>query len=468
MIDLTTGPTFRNLIMFSLPLMIQGSIQIIYNLVDRIWVGNLGSSSLGAVAVGFPVFFFMIAIVFGVAIGAGVMIAQYKGANDKENINLTSRNFLVVGSILVIVVSTIFVIGTEKILILLNTPEDVIGDATVYLRWIFSFMIAFFWYNAIAGIIRGLGDSRTPTIIMAITTGLNIILDPLLIYGYWGIFPRLEVAGAAIATVAVQVVGAVIMTFILAGHKEYVDLRPKGFRFDPVILREIVRQGLPASGTMIMVSISMMVFMGLINKFGTYALAAYSVCITLDSLLMIPSQAFMISMNTIAGQNVGAGKLERVILYLKDAVRTSVSIAMAGSIFLLLFVTPITRLFQPDSYEFAMVIPYVLIYVTLMPIRYISMSIFFPVNGTIRGAGDALASMFLIALTQLIIRIPAALIFAHFWGFTGIVLSIVLSTVFGATIVSVYFRSGRWKRHAVVKRTTLDSSIDDPVQPVMD
>ncbi len=455
MIDLTKGPTFRNMILFSLPIMLQGSFQIIYNLVDRFWVGNLGSAALGAVTVGFPVFFFMIAIVFGVAIGAGIMIAQYKGANDKVNINLTARNFLVLGSLLVLIISSIFVIGTEKILQLLNTPDDVIGDATVYLRWIFGFMIAFFWFNATAGIIRGLGDSRTPTMVAAVTTVLNIILDPLLIYGYWGIFPRLEVAGAAIATVTVQVVGAIIMTILLARHKEYVDLRPKGFKFNLGILRDIARQGLPASGTMVMVSISMMVFMGLINRYGTYALAGYGIGMVLDSLLMMPAQALSMSMSTIAGQNVGAGKLERVNLYLKDAIRISVSIAMVGSIVLLLLAPTITKLFQPDNYEFTMVIPYVLTYITIMPVRYLSMSVFFPVNGAIRGAGDAVTSMILVAITQLIVRIPAAFIFAHFWGFAGVVLAIVLSTVVGATIVTLYYHTGRWERHAIVKQKIL-------------
>lgn len=453
MIDLTTGPTFRNMIRFSLPIMIQGSFQIIYNLVDRYWVGNLGASAFGAVTVGFPVFFFMIAIVFGIAIGAGIIIAQYKGAGDRARINLTIRNFLAIGSIFVIIISIVFIFLADKILILLNTPEDVMVNASIYLKWIFGGMISFFWFNASAGILRGLGDSTTPTKIAAISTVINVILDPLMIYGYFGIFPRWEVAGAAIATVIANIVAAIIMTVFLIRQKDYVNLNPSGFRFDIKIIKEIFRQGLPASATMAMVSMSMMIFMGLVNKYGTYALAGYGIGITLDALLMMPAQTFGASMATIAGQNIGAGKVDRIKQYLTDTIRTAFVISIIGSIALILMAPVITKWFQPKPEDYALVFPFVLIYVRIMPIRYLSMAIFFPVNGAIRGAGDAVTSMLLVAVTQLIIRVPFAFIFVNSWGYTGIIAAIAFASIFGAILQSFYFRSNRWQRFALVKRT---------------
>ncbi|MFH1675510.1 MAG: MATE family efflux transporter [bacterium] len=444
MMDLTKGPTFRNMLLYSLPIMLQGSFQIAYNLVDRYWVGNLGASSLGAVTVGFPVFFFMLSLVMGISIGGGIMIAQYRGADDKEKVNLTARNFFAVGGIAVIFISGFMLFYAEQILRLLDTPDDVLPAATVYMRWIFAGLPAFFIYNAATGILRGLGDSKTPTQIAAVTTVLNIIFDPLLIYGYFGIFPRMEVAGAAIATVGVNVLGAIAILVMLGRYREYVDLTPFGFRFDMKIIRDILRLGLPSAGTMMMVSFSMMIFMGLVNKYGTYALAGYGIGITLDSLLMMPAQSFAMAMTNIAGQNIGAGKIERVHQYLRDVIRASVAISLVGSLTVILLAKPITGLFQPDPIEYEAVLPFVMTYVNIMVVRYFFMSIFFPINGTIRGAGDALTSMILIALTQLVIRIPAAFILMNYWGFAGIAAAISISAVFGAIIQSLYYRTGRW------------------------
>ncbi len=450
-IDLTKGPTFRNLILFSLPIVIQGSFQITYNLVDRFWVGKLGKEAMAAVSVGFPVMFFVISMVIGIATGTGIMIAQYRGAREKGLVNLTARNFIVFGGLVVLVLSTIMLLSADEILRLLGTPPDFFDDAVIYLRWIFGGLIFMFSYNGATGIFRGLGDSATPTKVAAVSTCLNIIFDPFFIFGL-GPLPALGVQGAAMATVLANFIGAVIIFVLLARQREWLDLSPRGFSFDWRIIRDMLRLGLPATATMMIVSSSVMVVMRFVNGLGTAAVAAYGIGVVLDSLIMMFAQSFAMAMSTITGQNIGAGKSERIGLFLRDTLKVSVGVAIVFGLFLVLNIGWIGRVFQPDEADYRVVFPLLKVYIRIMALRYLMMSMFFPINGTIRGAGDTMASMFLTIITQLVVRIPIVVVLVPVLGFAGVAWGLAASTVFGFLIVSVYYRTGIWKRRALITR----------------
>jgi len=449
MIDLTTGPTFRNMLLFSLPIMLQGSFQIAYNLVDRFWVGKLGKEALAAVSVGFPVMFFMISLVIGIAIGAGIIIAQYRGAMERELVSRTARNFIAFGVLASLVISAAMIFFVQDVLSLLDTPREILYPATLYLMWIFSGLIFFFIYNGATGIYRGLGDSITPVKVAAFSTVLNIGLDPVFIFGL-GPVPAMGVEGAGIATMLANAVGAAVIFGLLAREKEWLDLSLANFRFDRRIIWDILRLGLPSSATMVMISFSGMVIMYFVNRIGTAAIAAYGIGFTLDSLLMMPAQSFGMAMSTIAGQNIGAGKWDRVGRFLRDTLMVSAGIALVVGTFLVVSTPWITRIFQPDPVDYDEVFPLVQIYVQIMLLRYVTMSMFFPINGTIRGAGDAMAAMVQVILTQLIIRIPVVMLLTPFLHFAGVAWALALSTVGGLTIAAVYYRTGRWKQRALI------------------
>jgi len=474
MMDLTTGPTFKNMVIFSMPIMLQGSFQLLYNVVDRYWVGKLGKEAMAAVSVGFPVMFFVISLVIGISIGAGIMIAQYRGAGDRNLTNLTARNFLVFGALVVLVISALMVTGTRWVLELLDTGDDFIADATIYLRWIFGGLIFFFTYNGVTGVFRGLGDSMTPVKVAAFSTVLNIVLDPILIFGL-GPLPELGVEGAAIATVLANGAGAAWILIALTREREWVNLAPRGFRFNISVIRDMLRLGLPTTATMVIVSTSVMVIMKFVNHLGTAAVAAYGIGIVLDSFSMMPSQSFSMSMSAIAGQNMGAGKPERVGKFLRDTLIVSVSIAILVALVLNLSIEWIASVFQPNEEDFNVVYPLLAIYIQVMSVRYLMMSMFFPINGTIRGAGDTIAAMFLVIITQLVVRVPLCIWLAkpEVLGFAGIAVSLAASTIFGFLIVTIYYRTGIWKKRAIVINnsngpakvsTELDGiSMDQPV-----
>lgn len=440
----------------------------------------MSREALAAITVGFPVIFLMISFVLGIAIGAGIMIAQYFGAGRKDMVNLTARNFLVIGGISVVFISIIMVALTRPIVAILNTPSEIASDAEIYLFWTFGTLICMFGLNAAAGIFRGLGDSKTPTTVIIWTTVLNTILDPLFIFGtepipgipisntigefiagITGPIQGLGVAGAAIATAVSNLIGAIIIFIQLASLKEYVSLSFRNFQFDFKIINNILKLGIPTSATMILVSIASMVLMSLVNRHGTSAIAAYGIGFRLDSLIMMPAQSFGFAMSTIAGQNMGAGKKERIYKSLIESQYISGGIGLLVAVILNIFVSPITHAFQPEKEDFKAVLPYVILYVRIIGLRYVMFSLFFPIIGAIRGAGDAMASMVISAINQLIICIPTALILERFFGFAGILWALTLTTATGLTMAAIYYRSRRWEKKAIVStpRSSIEADI---------
>lgn len=445
-IDLTTGPTLRNLINFTTPILLQSSFQVIYTLTDRIWLGRLAESgveSVAAVTVVFPIIFFMISVVIGLSIGTGVLIAQYYGAGDRERVNLTARNYLAMGGIAVLIISVLMVVFAEQVLTILKTPENIFRDAWLYLVIQFAGLIFLFGFFGTNSIFRGIGDSITPTKVAAIIGVINLALDPVLIFGL-GPFPQMGVAGAAYATVFSYVVGTVMILGKIKIHRDYVTLSPKGFHFDLNVVKMILRLALPSSGTIMMVSLSFMILMRFVNEHGTLAIAGYGVGVMVDNLLMMPAQSIGMAMDTITGQNIGAKKLDRVAKYLKDALLISFGLAAIGSILVVIFSSQITELFLREDVNHLEVIPYVRIYLAIQSVRYLTMAIFFPMNGVIRGAGDAMTAMIIVALSQLIIRIPIAAWLSHTIGFEGVPIAISLSSILGMVNAWIYYSSGKW------------------------
>jgi len=473
------------MILFSLPIILQGSFQIIYNLTDRFWVALLpeGKDAIGSVSVGFPVFFFMLSLVFGIAMGAGIMIAQYRGAQDKKMVNLTTRNFMAVGSIMIVAISVIMLFATEFVLDkLMHTPVDMLEDAVGYMRWMFIGFIVMYTFNALTGVFRGLGDSTTPLKVAAIVMIINIVIDPIFIldpgsitlpsgasFNYPGL--GLGVVGAAQATLVAYMIGSFILFKNITRYREWVNLSPVGFSFNLPIIKDLLRIGLPTGATMVIVSVSLMIIMRFVNDIDPeegIATAAFGVCIILDGLLMMPAQSFSQSMSTIAGQNIGAGKWDRVDKFLISTIAVSLGVAVVVGGLLVLNIGPVSKVYLPQEGDYDVVFPLIRIYFQIMIIRFIMMAMFFPIVGTIRGAGDTMMAMFLVMFTQLLIRIPVTwLSQVYGYGFTGIAFGLAFSTIFGFLIVLIYYKTGRWKRFALIKNnhSVPDSKPDDDIRP---
>ena len=208
--DFTEGSIPRHLIIFALPMFLGNLLQAFYNIIDSIWVGRfLGHQAFAAISVSFPVIFVLIALIIGITMGTTTLVGQYYGAKKNELVSKTISNSLLLLLVFGSIISLAGVIFSRRILLFINAPLDVLDMAADYLKIFSSGLLGMFLYNGISGILRGLGDSRTPLKFLFYATILNLILDPFFIFGL-GPFPRLEVRGAALATIIAQGISALI------------------------------------------------------------------------------------------------------------------------------------------------------------------------------------------------------------------------------------------------------------------
>ncbi|MDP2790427.1 MAG: MATE family efflux transporter [Rectinemataceae bacterium] len=444
--DLTKGDETRQLIGFALPMLLGNIFQQLYNMVDSFVVGRfLGTTALAAVGVSFPIIFFMLALIMGVAMGSTVLISQYFGAKDPESLRKvisTSYIFLFIAGTIMTVIG---VFSTPFILRLLAVPDSIMPEASAYLKIIFTGMLATFGYNGVAAMLRGLGDSKTPLYLLIASTLINIILDLLFVVVFhWG------VAGAAWATVIAQGVSFIGALIILDTRNPYVRLDGRNLKWDKAIFAQILRIGLPTGLQQTLVSLGMMLLTRIVNGFGPLAMAAYTAAVRIDSIASMPAMNLSQAVTTFTGQNMGAGKTDRVRRGHLSAIAVSTAISLVMTLCVALFGRQLMSIFTVDPEVVAIGSQYLLI----VGLFYAVFGIMFINNGVMRGAGDVFIPMISTILALWVVRVPAALLFTRVFGMgtNGIWWSIPAGWMVGFIFTSLYYRSGKWKTKSIVGR----------------
>lgn len=442
--DLTKGDETRQLIGFALPMLLGNIFQQFYNMVDSFVVGRfLGTTALAAVGVSFPILFFMLALITGVTMGSTVLISHYFGAKNTESLRKvisTSYIFLFLAGT---IMTAIGVLSTSFILRLLAVPEAIMPEASAYLRIIFVGMLATFGYNGVAAMLRGLGDSKTPLYLLIASTLINIVLDLVFVVAFgWG------VAGAAWATIIAQAVSFIGVLIVLDTRNPYVRLDGRNLKWDKAIFAQILRIGLPTGLQQTLVSIGMMVLMRIVNGFGPLAMAAYTAAARIDSIASMPAMNLSQAVTTFTGQNMGAGKTERVRRGHLSAIAMSTAISLAMTFCVVLFGRQLMGIFTVDPAVIAIGAEYLLI----VGLFYVVFGIMFINNGVMRGAGDVFIPMINTLLAFWVVRVPAALIFTRIFhmGTNGIWWSIPAGWSVGFIFTSFYYRSGKWKTKNII------------------
>ncbi|NJK85526.1 MAG: MATE family efflux transporter [Bacteroidales bacterium] len=443
--DLTTGNEGRMILKFATPMLLGNLFQQLYNIADSIIVGQvLGKEALAAVGSSFPIIFTLISLVIGVASGGTIIIAQYFGARNFEKIKSaigTLYTFLFWASLCI---SVLGILSSGFIFRLIKLPEDILPQAKIYLNIYFAGMVGFFGFNSTSAILRGLGDSKTPLYFLVISTVTNIILDLLFIVVFkWG------VAGAAIATVISQGGVFIAAAIYLNRTHEIISIGFKDLKFDKEIFRNTLRIGLPTGIQHTVVSLGMTFIQGIVNTFGTNVIAGYSAAIRLDSLATLPAMNFSMALSTFVGQNIGAGKTNRVkkgftsTLFMSSIVSVLVSIVVVflGDYLITLFIQSSEREVIRIGHE----------YMVIVGSFYLIFSAMFTITGVLRGAGDTLIPMFITLFSLWIIRIPVALFLSKELAEKGIWWAIPVSWGIGALFSYVYYKTGKWKNKSIVK-----------------
>ncbi len=450
MVDFTTGSIPCHLITFAIPMFLGNLLQALYNTVDSIWVGRyLGHRALAAVSVSGPITFALIAMVMGLTMATTTMVAQYYGAQQPHMVKRTVTNALVLQAILGVLFSLLGYYLRIPILNLVNAPADIMADAAAYLG-IFSLgLIGMFLYNAAGAILRGLGDSRTPLKFLAYATVANIILDPLFIFGF-GPIPKMGVAGAALATILAQGGSAFLALMHLGRVAGLLHMEGDFWKLDPHLTAQTFKIGLPAGIQQTLVSLSGMVVSSIVNSFGSVAVAGFGAAGRIDQFSFMPSMSVGLAVSALVGQNMGAGKDERVTEIVRWSVLLGGGITAAVSLFAVIYPDPLIALFTQD----VAVLEAGKLYLRYVGLSYVPFSIMFALSGVMRGAGDTLATMFISVGTLWVVRVPLATFLSRMpnLGIVGVWLGITSSPFMGVILNYVYYRTGRWKKAALVRR----------------
>lgn len=328
---MTQGNITRQLILFCIPLLLGNLFQLLYNTVDSIVVGNyIGSVALAAVGAATPVINLFVSFFVGLSAGAGVIVARRYGAQDVEGTQKAVHTFLTFAIEIGLVLSVMGVLLTTWILKWIGVPEDVFPQAEQYLATYFVGNVFVTIYNAGTGILQAVGDAKHPLYFLAAASVVNIVLDLWFVGGL-----DMGVAGAALATILSQAVSAVLVWIQLARTTESYRLYWRLLRIHPVVLREILRYGIPAGVQQTIVSLSNVVVQSYVNTFGASAIAGYSSANKYDNFLLLPVNSFGLAAATFTGQNLGARQFDRV----RRGVRTALvlSIGTVGVLGLLVY-----------------------------------------------------------------------------------------------------------------------------------
>lgn len=441
-LDMTQGNPGKLIFRFSLPLIAGNALQQLYNMVDSIVVGQfVGKTALAAVGVAFPVIFLLSSIFMGLGAGAMILVSQFYGGGERENLRKTIDTVytaLIVGSIPLTLIGILF---TNPILDLLNVPADARPEAYIYLVIVMSGLIGSLGYNSNAGILQGIGDSKTPLIFLAIASAVNIVLDLVFVLIF-----SMGVAGVAVATIIAQAISWVFgILYINSKHPE-INIYPFCFRFDRRIFKDIVKLGIPAAIQQALFSFSVMMMSRLINQFGSAFAAGYNAANKLDTFAFLPIQSIATAATTYTGQNIGAGRLDRVDSGIKASLKLSLSFSVLG-----LLVIPsgplLMRLFSGDPEVIAAGMAFLL---RIMPFYWL-LAVLFVLNSVMRGAGSALVPMLSSVLSIWLARIPTAYLFAHYFGKENLNFSYAVGWSLGLMISIPYFLSGRWRNKAFTR-----------------
>ena len=442
---LTTGPIGRTLLLFSLPVLGSNILQSLNASINSVWVGRfLGEAALTATSNANIILFFLLGVVFGISMANTIMIGQAVGARDVDEARRvvgTSTTFFVALSVLA---SALGYFYTPDILAAMRTPPDAAPLAVAYLRIIFLALPFMYFYNFVMMTLRGAGDSRTPFWFMLLSVVLDVVLNPVLIFGV-GPIPAMGIAGSALATLIAQLASLAAMMALLYRRRHFLLLHRGQLALlvpDPAILRALVVKGLPMGLQMVVISSSAIVMMALVNAYGSQTTAAYGVASQLWTYVQMPALAVGASVSSMVAQNVGAGLWQRVARITRMGLLFNV--AMTGALVALIY------LFNRHSLGLFLGTDGVAIgiaqHINVVVLwSFILFGFTIVIFGTVRATGAVMAPLVILFLSMWVIRLPFAWALGPRIGADAIWWSFPLGSVVSLALALGYYRFGNWR-----------------------
>lgn len=444
--DLTQGTPWKRILEFTIPMLIGNVVQQFYNTADSIIVGRyIGDNALAAVGSAFPILNLLLVLFVGISVGAGIIVSQYFGAKDRIQLSKaigTSITLTALASLIIMIVGPLV---TKPLLMLLNTPPSIIDWCADYLNIFFLGIAGFTFYNILAGILRGLGDSASALLFLFISTVLNVVLDIWFVAGF-----DMGVAGVALATVIAQGISAILCLLKLMRIKDSFELNWSMLKLNKELSLKLIKLGLPSGLTQAIFSMAMIVVQSLTNSFGELVIACNVIVMRVDGFAMMPNFSFGSALTTFTGQNIGGQRLDRVEEGALTGTKIAVATATVITIFILLFGRYLINIFT-DTAE---LVDLSMRMMRILAFGYIAMAVTQCLSGVMRGAGDTITPMWISLFTTVALRIPIAYGIAYVTRSelypTGrpesIFISLLISWTLGALITFVYYRKGKWRK----------------------
>lgn len=446
---MTIGEPWKKIVIFTIPMLLGNIAQQLYNTVDSIVVGKyVGDNALAAVGSAGPILNLLLVLFVGISMGASIMVAQYFGAKQREELSQTIGNCITLTAIAVVIIMVLSVLVVRPLLELLGTPDSIIDWCTSYLLIMFLGCVGSAYYNILSGILRGLGDAFSALVYLLVATVLNIILD-LVFVAKLG----MGVSGVAWATIIAQAVSAILCFIRLARLADIFDLKTKYLKVHKEYASKIVKLGLPSGLTQAIMSMAMIIVQSLTNSFGEMFIAANVIVMRVDGFAMLPNFSFGTAMTTYAGQNVGAKAYDRVTKGAKQGTLIAVLTTATITGMILLFGKQLMGIFTNTTE----LVDLARNMMGIIAVGYIAMAVTQSLSGVMRGAGDTMTPMWISLFTTVVVRVPIAYGIAYLTRTAElpngrqecIFISLLCSWVIGALVTTIFYLRGNWKKKAI-------------------
>lgn len=434
-LDFTKGNIFKQIIIFSGPIMLTNLLQTSFQLVDSLWIGNLlGADALGAVAVSSAIIFTMLSFVIGINNATLTILSQQIGRKDEEGLKRFLNAFVVVLTTLAVTFTIAGYFLSEKMLRLLGTPEEILPLANSYLKITFIGILFLFGYNFISTVLRAIGDSKSPMRFVLIAVILNIFLDPLFIAGF-----DLGIKGAAIATIVSQGAAFIYGMYYILRNKLVPFQIPYLPKFKEVKL--ILHLGIPAGLQMSVISAGSAAIMSVVTSFGSAVVGGFAAAQRIDSLVMLPAHALGTAVNSMAGQNIGKQNWNRVHQIAKYGLLYNFAVMAIIGFFVFIFAEQAVKLFIQEKEAVTFATKYIRIMVFCFPLLGIN----FVLNGIVRASGAMYQVLMLNIISFWLLRYPLTYLFGNLIGEIGIAVGHGVSFFISSLLAIGYYVFGKWK-----------------------
>ena len=457
--DLTQGPIARTLLVFSLPILAGNVLQSLNGSVNAVWVGKyLGEAALTATANANIIMFLLIGLVFGVGMAATILVAQNMGAKNiaqARTVIGSSATFFGLASVCIAAIGYPL---SRHILQWMGTPEPALLLAESYLRVIFLAMPLLYLFAFVSAILRGAGDTRTPFVFLLLVVVLDVILNPLLIFG-WGPIAPMGITGAATATLIANAISFIAMLLWLYGrrHPLWIGHAELHFFIPQVrIIQALVIKGLPMGAQMVMISLAMLMMMSMVNSYGVQTSSAYGAALQLWTYVQMPAMAIGAACSTMAAQNVGAGLWSRVDGTAKAGVLCNILMTGALTALIALLDRHVLGLFLPDD-SIALDAARHLNHIAVGSFLFFGVT--FVLSGVVRSTGAVIPPLVILGIALWGVRVPVAKWLQPWLGMDAIWWSFPASSICAMLMSLAYYRWGHWREAHMLSPAHADDEI---------